>query len=215
MGNKHNTIAEIIEKNGIMVIDGSMSTALEHLGANLNSKLWTAKALEESPELVKQVHLDYFRAGADCGITCSYQATIPGLMANGSSREEAEKLIARSVEIFQEARDQWWEEEGEKEGRAWPLCLAGIGPYGAYLADGSEYRGHYGVEDSVLDEFHRRRMEILHEAGADILLIETQPSLHEALLAADIAEELGADYWISFSCMDDRHICEGDPIRKC
>ena len=215
MGNKHNTIAEIIEKNGIMVIDGSMSTALEHLGANLNSKLWTAKALEESPELVKQVHLDYFRAGADCGITCSYQATIPGLMANGSSREEAEKLIARSVEIFQEARDQWWEEEGEKAGRAWPLCLAGIGPYGAYLADGSEYRGHYGVEDSVLDEFHRRRMEILHEAGADILLIETQPSLHEALLAADIAEELGADYWISFSCMDDRHICEGDLIRKC
>ena len=215
MENKHNTIAEIIEKNKIMVIDGSMSTALEHLGANLNSKLWTAKALEESPELVKQVHLDYFRAGADCGITCSYQATIPGLMANGSTREEAERLIARSVEIFREAREEWWKEEGEKAGRAWPLCLAGIGPYGAYLADGSEYRGHYGVDDSVLDEFHRRRMEILHEAGADILLIETQPSLHEALLAAGIAEELGADYWISFSCMDDRHICEGDPIRKC
>ena len=214
MENKHNTIAEIIEKNKIMVIDGSMSTALEHLGANLNSKLWTAKALEESPELVKQVHLDYFRAGADCGITCSYQATIPGLMANGSTREEAERLIARSVEIFREAREEWWKEEGEKAGRAWPLCLAGIGPYGAYLADGSEYRGHYGVDDSVLDEFHRRRMEILHEAGADILLIETQPSLHEALLAAGIAEELGADYWISFSCMDDRHICEGDPIRR-
>lgn len=215
MENKHNTIAEIIEKNKIMVIDGSMSTALEHLGANLNSILWTAKALEESPELVKQVHLDYFRAGADCGITCSYQATIPGLMANGSTREEAERLIARSVEIFREAREEWWKEEGEKAGRAWPLCLAGIGPYGAYLADGSEYRGHYGVDDSVLDEFHRRRMEILHKAGADILLIETQPSLHEALLAAGIAEELGADYWISFSCMDDRHICEGDPIRKC
>ena len=111
--------------------------------------------------------------------------------------------------------DKWWEEEGQKEGRAWPLCLAGIGPYGAFLADGSEYRGHYGVSDEVLDEFHRRRMEILHEAGADILLIETQPSLHEALLAAGIAEELGADYWISFSCRDGKHICEGDLIRDC
>ena len=210
-----NSVREIIDQNGVMVIDGSMSTALEHLGANLNSKLWTARALAESPDLVKQVHLDYFRAGADCGITCSYQATIPGLMANGSTREEAEQLIARSVEIFIEARDQWWQEEGEKAGRAWPLCLAGIGPYGAYLADGSEYRGHYGVSDEVLDEFHRRRMEILHQVGADILLIETQPSLHEALLAAGIVEELGADYWISFSCMDEKHICEGDPIRKC
>ena len=215
MTQKQSSIAQIIDRNGIMIIDGSMSTALEHLGANLNSKLWTAKALQESPELVKQVHLDYFRAGADCGITCSYQATIPGLMANGCTQEEAEQLIARSVEIFLEAREEWWQEEGQEAGRVWPLCLAGIGPYGAYLADGSEYRGNYGVEDSVLDSFHRRRMEILHEAGADILLIETQPSLHEALLAAGIAEELGADYWISFSCMDGRHICEGNRIRDC
>lgn len=210
-----NTIQSIIEKNGIMVIDGSMSTALEHLGANLNSRLWTARALEVSPELVRQVHLDYFRAGADCGITCSYQATIPGLMAEGATQEEAERLIALSVRLFCQARQQWWEEEGEKEGRAFPLCLAGIGPYGAYLADGSEYRGHYGVDDEVLDRFHRRRMEVLKEAGADLFLIETQPSLHEALLAAGIAEELGADYWISFSCMDGKHICEGDLIRKC
>ena len=211
----YNTIQQIIEKNGIMVIDGSMSTALEHLGADLNSKLWTARALAESPDLVRQVHLDYFRAGADCGITCSYQATIPGLTANGYTQEEAERLIARSVEIFREARQQWWEEEGKQAGRVWPLCLAGIGPYGAYLADGSEYRGRYGVSDEVLDRFHRRRMEILREAGADILLIETQPSLHEALLAAGIAEEFGADYWISFSCMDEKHICEGDRIRDC
>lgn len=215
MNKADSTISEIISRNGIMVIDGSMSTALEHLGANLNSSLWTARALADSPELVRQVHLDYFRAGADCGITCSYQATIPGLTANGYTQEEAEKLIARSVEIFIEARQQWWEEEGEKSGRVWPLCLAGIGPYGAYLADGSEYRGKYGVDDDVLDRFHRRRMEILNEAGADILLIETQPSLHEALLAAGIAEELGADYWISFSCADEKHICEGDSIRKC
>ena len=215
MAEKKSSIGEIIKKEGIMVFDGSMSTALEHLGANLNSALWTARALKDSPELVKRVHLDYFRAGADCSITCSYQATIPGLMANGSTREEAEELIARSVEIFLEARDEWWKEEGEASGRPYPLCLAGIGPYGAYLADGSEYRGHYGVSDEVLYDFHRRRMEILHEAGADILLIETQPSLHEALLAADIAEDLGADYWISFSCMDGKHICEGDLIQKC
>lgn len=209
------TIQDVLKKNRIMVIDGSMATALEALGADTNNALWTAAALAEQQHLVKKVHLDYFRAGADCGITCSYQATIPGLMAHGYTEEQAEKLIADSVRLFLEARDEWWEEEGKMQDRAYPVCLAGIGPYGAFLADGSEYRGRYGVTDQVLYDFHRRRMEILAEAGADVLLIETQPSLKEALIEAEIAEDLGADYWISFSCRDGHRINEGDLIKDC
>ena len=209
------TIQDVLDKNKIMVIDGSMATALEALGANTKSNLWTAAALAEQPELVKQVHLDYFRAGADCGITCSYQATIPGLMAHGYSEEQAEKLIADSVRLFLEARKDWWEAEGREQDRAYPVCLAGIGPYGAYLADGSEYRGNYGVTDQALYDFHSRRMELLAEAGADVLLIETQPSMNEVLIEAEIAEDLGVDYWISFSCRDGLRINEGDLIRDC
>ena len=212
---KKATIQDVLDKNKIMVIDGSMATALEALGANTKSSLWTAAALAEQTELVKQVHLDYFRAGADCGITCSYQATIPGLMAHGYTEEQAEKLIADSVRLFLEAREEWWETEGRAAGRVFPVCLAGIGPYGAYLADGSEYRGNYGVTDQVLYDFHRRRMEILLDAGADVLLIETQPSMNEVRIAAKIAEDLGADYWISFSCRDGLHINEGDRIKDC
>lgn len=208
-------LESVWEKTGVMIIDGSMSTALEQLGCDLNDSLWTATALVRSPELIKQVHTDYFKAGADCGITCSYQATIPGLMEKGFSQAEAEELITRSVRIFSEARDAWWEEAGRDEGRIRPFCLGSVGPYGAYLADGSEYRGNYDVSDETLRIFHERRMELLWEAGADLLLIETQPSLGEALIAADIAEGLGADYWISFSCRDGRHIHEGDPVRDC
>lgn len=204
-----------LDQTGILVIDGSMSTALEQMGCDLNDSLWTAKVLAEQPDLVRQVHENYFRAGADCGITCSYQATIPGLMAHGYTQGEAEDLIRRSVELFRQARENWWQAEGKAAGRVYPLCLAGIGPYGAYLADGSEYRGHYGVSADALRDFHRRRMELLWQAGADILLIETDPSLEEALLEADIAEELGADYWVSFSCKDGQHINEGTPIRDC
>lgn len=109
----------------------------------------------------------------------------------------AEALIVRSVELFNEVRENWWQSEGREQGRVYPLCLAGIGPYGAYLANGAEYRGRYGVSKEVLRQFHARRMELLWNAGADILLIETQPSLQEALLEADLAEQLGADYWIS------------------
>jgi len=212
---KRVTIQEILDKNKIMVIDGSMATALEALGADTNNSLWTAAALATQPELVKQIHLDYFRAGADCGITCSYQATIPGLKAHGYTEAEAEKLIADSVKLFLAAREEWWKTEGQALGRAFPICLGAIGPYGAYLADGSEYRGKYGVTDKKLYDFHRKRAEILVEAGADMLLIETQPSLKETLIIADIAEDLGIDYWISFSCMDGRRINEGNLIRDC
>ena len=118
-----NSIENIIKENKIMVIDGSMSTPLENRGVSLNSKLWTAKILAEQPELIKQVHKNYFKAGADCGITCSYQASIPGLMENGYTLEEAENLIRSAVKIFCEARDEWWEEEGREARRAWPLCL--------------------------------------------------------------------------------------------
>lgn len=124
-------------------------------------------------------------------------------------------MIVKSVGIFQEAREEWWQEEGKDGKRVWPLCLASVGPYGAYLADGSEYRGNYGVSEETLYEFHKHRMELLWEAGADLLLMETQPSLKEALTEAKIAEEIGADYWISFSCMDEKHINEGEKIAEC
>lgn len=209
------TLDEVLAQQKILLLDGSMSTPLEAMGCDLNDPLWTARALAERPELVRKVHLDYFRAGADAGITDSYQATIPGLTERGYSLREAEDLIARSVELFLEERRAWWEEEGRSSGRPMPLCLGSVGPYGAYLADGSEYRGNYGVSDQTLRDFHRRRMEILWEAGADLLALETMPSLHEARIAADLAEELGADYYVSFSCRDGGHICEGDHVEDC
>ena len=209
------SIKNVLEQNKILVIDGSMATALERLGADNSSALWTAGTLARRPDLVKQVHLDYFRAGADCGITCTYQATFPGLIKHGYSEGQAESIIADSIKIFLEAREQWWNEEGKEKGRVYPVCLAGIGPYGAYLADGSEYTGNYQVSDEELDTFHRKRLETVKEAGADVALIETQPSFHEAKIAAQICEEIGLDYWISFSCKDGKHINEGKEIQDC
>lgn len=117
-----------------------MSTSLENTGVSLNSKLWTAKILAEQPDLIKQVHKNYFRAGADCGITCSYQASIPGLTENGYSLEEAENLIRNAVKIFCEAREEWWEEEGREAGRQWRVSekkLIGLaligGSVGAFI----------------------------------------------------------------------------------
>ena len=209
-------LQEALAQCGRLVIDGSMSTALEHMGCRFNDKLWTARALAERPEAVREVHLQYMRAGADCHITCSYQATVPGLTESGFSLLEAENIIRRSVRVFHEAREQWWEREGGKDsGRAYPICLAGIGPYGAYLSDGSEYVGRYGVNDEALRAFHESRVRLLLEEKPDYLLFETMPSFGEVLIATELAEQAGADYWVSFSCLDGKHICESDEIRQC
>ncbi|MDD6690469.1 MAG: homocysteine S-methyltransferase [Lachnospiraceae bacterium] len=206
-------LGAVLEQMGRIVIDGSMGTALKEQGLRLDTRLWTAQCLIDRPELVETVHRNYFRAGADCGITDSYQASIPGLLESGYKRTQAEEIIARSVRVLKRARETWWQEEGRLQNRAFPLCLASVGPYGAYLADGSEYRGRYGVSQEALRTFHRRRIEILLSESPDLLLFETQPSLEEVLVETGIAEELGADYWVSFSCLDGAHLCDGTKIK--
>lgn len=210
-----NTFDNVYEKTKTMVIDGAMATELEAMGCDLNDELWSAKILVENPELIKKVHVSYFEAGADCGTSASYQATVAGYMKRGFSEKEAEGLIRRSVDLLIAAREDWWENGGKESGRVYPLVAAAVGPYGAFLADGSEYRGGYTVSDEELKEFHKRRMKILWDEGAEILAVETVPSLREALVCAKICEEIGAECWISFSCKNSSEICEGTKISEC
>ncbi len=210
---RRQTLENLLQQSKRMVIDGAMSTALEQLGVTVKGGgLWTAEALIDRPDLVKEVHLRYFRAGADCGISCSYQAAPKLLIENGFTRQQAKAIIRKSVELLTEARDEFWDEftkENPGTSRAYPLALASCGPYGAYLCDGSEYRGRYKASEGQIRSFHETQTEALLGAGADLMLYETVPSLPEAVIEAEIAEKLGVDYWISFTTEDGVHTCEG------
>ncbi|MEP6895056.1 MAG: homocysteine S-methyltransferase family protein, partial [Chloroflexota bacterium] len=139
-----NPIASILNEHAALVIDGALATELERRGYNLKDDLWSAKILLEQPGAIKQLHYDYFKAGADCAITASYQASIAGFMKRGLDEKQAFDLIKKSVQIAIEARDEFWSDEANRVGRSKPFVAASVGPYGAYLADGSEYRGNYG-----------------------------------------------------------------------
>jgi homocysteine S-methyltransferase len=195
-----------------LLIDGGLSNELERLGCNLNHKLWSANMLDADPESIIQAHLSYLHAGANCIITSSYQATVPGFMSLGYSKEKAESLIMRSVDLAAEAINRFKTTENSSYG---PLIAASIGPYGAYLADGSEYLGNYGLSDSQLRDFHISRIDILDRSGADFLAIETIPSFHEVKILADIISTTKKTAWFSFSCRDDQHINDGTPIKEC
>ena len=211
-----NPIASILDHYPALIIDGALATELERRGCDLNDDLWSAKILLEQPEKIKQVHYDYFKAGADCAITASYQATIEGLMGRGLNATQAHDLIQKSVLLAVEARDEFWADETHRLGRAKPFVAASVGPYGAFLADGSEYRGNYGLTESDLMDFHRPRMRALIEAGADILACETIPCLVEAQALVKLLEEFHSiEAWISFSCRDEAHINEGQRLEDC
>lgn len=211
-----NPIEQILDHYPIMIIDGAMATELENYGCNLNDRLWSAKILMENPELIKQVHLDYFKAGADCAITASYQATIEGYRERGLSDKEAADLIKKSVQIAIDARDEFWGETENQKNRPKPIVAASVGPYGAFLADGSEYRGDYLINEEELIAFHRERIRILVEAGADILACETIPCLMEAKAITRVIKEFPEIHaWISFSAKDELHISNGEKIADC
>lgn len=195
-----------------LVIDGGLSNQLEEQGWNLDHKLWSANLLIEHPEAITQAHLAYLEAGAQCISTSSYQATIPGIMSMGFDRTSAEDLILRTVSLAEEAGAKFMTLHPESSG---PLIAASIGPYGAFLADGSEYRGDYGVSDRELRDFHLRRIELLDASNADILACETIPSFQEAKVLSELLMDTKKRSWISFSCKDEEHLNDGTSIREC
>ncbi|MEV7426668.1 homocysteine S-methyltransferase [Streptomyces sp. NPDC091212] len=173
-----------------VVLDGGLSNQLVAQGCDLSDTLWSARLLVDSPEQIEAAHAAYVRAGARVLITSSYQATYEGFARRGVARDEATALLARSVELARRAADA-----GERE--VW--VAASVGPYGAMLADGSEYRGRYGLPVAELERFHRPRIEALASAGPDVLALETVPDADEARALLRAAEGCGVPVWLSYS----------------
>jgi homocysteine S-methyltransferase len=211
----HDPIHTFLGRRPLMVLDGALATELERRGADLADPLWSAKCLIERPELIRAVHLDYYRAGADVATTATYQATFEACARRHLEPPAAAQLMRGAVALAAAARDEFWADEANRIGRLRPLVAASVGPYGAMLADGSEYRGRYALDDAALAAFHRPRLRVLADAGADLLACETVPCLREARVLAELLQELDVCAWISFSCQDGALTCEGDDIGAC
>jgi homocysteine S-methyltransferase len=195
--------------SGFVVLDGGLASELEAHGHDLSDRLWSARLLVTDPEAIEAAHLAYFRTGAQVATTASYQASIEGFAATGLDRAAARRLIGRSVELADRARARYRAESGDDGA----LLVAGsVGPYGAMLADGSEYRGDYDPGAAALGDFHRPRIEALVEAGADLLAFETIPTVREAEVLVGLLDEVEIPAWLSYSCRDGRSTSAGEPI---
>ena len=196
-----NPFDRIRAEHRTVVLDGGLATELQRRGADLRDPLWSAKVLVEDPDAIREVHQTYFEAGADVAISASYQATFEGLAGRGIEHADAARLMRRSVELAREAAG------GDR------VVAASVGPYGAMLGNGAEYTGDYDKDQDELVEFHVPRIEALAEAGPDVFAVETIPSFVEAgalVRALEKVPEIAA--WVSFSCRDGGHVCDGTPI---
>jgi homocysteine S-methyltransferase len=200
--------------SGPVVLDGGLATELERRGHDLSDELWSARLLRDDPGAIEDVHLAYFRAGAQVAITASYQASFEGFATAGIGPDETAALLRSSVELADRAR-RARVAELEAAGEPAPVLLvaASVGPYGAMLAGGQEYEGNYGLSRAELRDFHRPRLRELVAAGPDLVAFETIPSVLEAEALVDLLDELpDARAWLSFSCRDGLRTSEGQPI---
>ncbi|MBK9125999.1 MAG: homocysteine S-methyltransferase [Chloroflexi bacterium] len=205
----------ILDRQPVVVLDGALATELEARGCDLHDPLWSARVLIEQPELIRQVHADYYAAGADVATTASYQATFEGFARRGFSESQAADLMRLSVALAIEARDAFWADPANRANRVRPLVAASVGPYGAFLADGSEYRGDYALDEDGLVAFHRARFGVLAGSGADLLACETIPCLSEARALLRLLDaHPGTWAWISFSCTDGAHLSSGESFSE-
>lgn len=208
-------LAGFLARGRPLIADGGLATALEARGHRLDTRLWSAQLLVSRPDAIRDVHAEYLAAGADCVSTASYQASFPGFREQGYDDAEAAGFLKLSVALAVEARDRYWAVQANRTGRLRPLVAASTGPYGAYLADGSEYDGRYGVGFGVLDEFHRRRFRLFARSAADLILCETIPSGLEVEALLGILEETpDAWVWMSFCCADGARLWDGTPVEE-
>ncbi|MFF4406300.1 homocysteine S-methyltransferase [Streptomyces sp. NPDC001404] len=180
---------------GPLVLDGGLSNQLAAQGCDLSDELWSARLLADDPQQIEQAHLAYVRAGARVLITASYQATFEGFARRGKGREEAAALLRSSVALARRAAPR-------AEDEVW--VAASVGPYGAMLADGSEYRGRYGLGVAELERFHRPRVAALAAAGPDVLALETVPDAAEAEALLRAVQGCGVPVWLTFSASGER-----------
>ena len=169
------------------VLDGGLSNQLAAAGHDLSDRLWSARLLRDDPDAVLAAHRAYYEAGADIATSASYQASFDGF------GDDTPELLRLSVRLARQASFQ----ADVDDRRLW--VAASVGPYGAVLADGSEYRGRYGLTVRELVDFHRPRIEVLASAGPDILALETIPDLDEAEALLTVIAGTGIPAWLSYS----------------
>lgn len=193
--------------NGVMILDGGSITAVKLLGADIYHKLWQAYFIKKDPELIKRVHREFFQNGAQIAISCTYNASVEGLMAEMQlTRKEARELLAKGIEL---AEDTKISDNN--------LVAASCGPFGSFANEGLEYSGIYkeGTKVGQILEGHRERFEVFcDDTNCDIVAFETIPNLLEVEAILDLVKSRpSSKCWIAVACKSEEELVSGETVK--
>lgn len=182
-----------------ILLDGAMGTELDRRGVKTPLPLWSAQALIDAPEVVRAIHEDYLRAGADVITTNTFRTTARTMRRAGKKEEEAVRLTLLAVDLAKAARS------AVVRGRE--VWIAGaIAP----LEDC--YQPELAPEFDVAAVEHEAQAGRLVAAGVDLLLVETMNSITEAVVATRAAVATGLPVFVSFIARSEKEIWSGEGL---
>ncbi|KAI0674873.1 Homocysteine S-methyltransferase [Trametes maxima] len=131
----------------VLILDGGLGTTLEdEFRQDISHALWSAKPIDENPEVIIAAHLAFLRAGANIILTSTYQCAYNTFERAGYSREDAKRIMLKSVSLAKEAKRRFLEENAQplNGGVAPDVRIAlSLGPFGATLSPAQEFDGFY------------------------------------------------------------------------
>ena len=190
-----------MKPKNIFLTDGATGSELDRRGVDTSTSLWSARAIIDAPEILKQVHLDYLDAGAQA-ITTNTFRTHERSLAKVGIGEQAKKLTQKAVEIAHSARDK---------------SNPDAAVYGCVAPLEDCYRPELAPDITMCKEEHGQIIQHLVEADVDLVLIETMCSAHETIAAAKAAEEHATDNWAISFCLSISEVgvlLDGTPISE-
>lgn len=188
----------------VVILDGGLSTALDELNIDISGPLWTARAVVENPDGLAAAHRRFAEAGADYVTTASYQCGVEHFRTLGLSASRARAALLSTTSIARIG-------VADTPTRV----AASIGPFGASLADGSEYHGRYRASFADIAAYHRNKLDVLNETDPDVFAVETQLLADEVRVIVDHLVSLGSPRaWFSFGFRDEETTHGGDTLQQ-
>nr|WP_263314771.1 homocysteine S-methyltransferase [Mammaliicoccus sp. Marseille-Q6498] len=194
-----------VEQGRQLILDGGLATTLEGYGCDLNSSLWSSEVLVHQPNKIKEAHQAFVDAGADVILTSTYQASFATFKSIGKSQAEIEQLFDVAVENVKEAVSDN------------QVIVGSLGPYGAYLSDGSEYTGQYEISNEDYIQFHQERIDALINRGVQDFVFETVPNFNEIkAIVQHIIPKYSDDitFWISCTVNEHGDLSDGTRFER-
>lgn len=196
----YETLAHKLESGALIILDGGTGTDIQQRGVPMNDDVWCAVANLTHGDTVRAVHEDYIRAGAEV-VTANTYASSPLSFASLGREDEIEAIDREAVRLAREAVQRV---------AASPVCVAGSVSVMPAITRGTDRFEQVRWQAERVRPLYQRKVQVLADAGCDLLIMEMMRDLDVSLWATEAAVATGLPVWVGISVeRDERGVLVG------